>query len=262
MLLKIDNIAKENLDDVINLCIPIQYREKKCFKEGIRVKRKWSLSMLEKYDSFGKIAYINGKPVGIVQYEPLLKERVIEIRCIFVPEEKYRRRGIGRAMLLNLIDEMRKPKIYFQNNKPYALVTYAFQTSAGYPQHLFYSKMGFKRVVKDDPYLLYYPLKEGYVYRKTKEKYIPQKEDRGKALIFYDPFCPWCMFFVDKMREALREIVPNIAIRIINEFEEKEEVEKRGTIYNCIINGKPIKTFVWDKEKFREEVLNALRNDY
>jgi len=45
---------------------------------------------------------------------------------------------------------------------------------------------------------------------------------------------------------------------MINMFEEKEEVEKRGEVPYCAVNGKPIKTFFMDKENFKREAREAL----
>lgn len=67
---------------------------------------------------------------------------------------------------------------------PLALVTWAFGVPGYFPQNMFYLKMGFKKVVESDPFLLYYPLKEGYVYHPKAEKFAPQEEDKGKAVIF------------------------------------------------------------------------------
>ena len=59
---------------------------------------------------------------------------------------------------------MEKPKPAFNNDIPLALITWAFQVPGWYPQHEFYQRMGFKKVKEDDPFLLYYMLKKGYVH--------------------------------------------------------------------------------------------------
>lgn len=98
-----------------------------------------------------------------------------------------------------------------------------------------------------------------FVYLPPEKKYFPQEEDEGKAVIFFDPFCPHAVFFSKKMEEAIKEIAPDLPIRIINEYEEPEEAKKRGTVYQCIVNAMPIESFVLDKENFRKEVMRALR---
>ena len=121
--------------------------------------------------------------------------------------------------------------------------------------------MGFKRVKKDEPYFLYYPLKENFVYKKGEERYFPQREDIGKILIFYDASCPFCVYFNDKLLSLVKEAAPGAPIRTIDMIEEEEEVKKRGTVSFCIVNTHPIKTSFFDKEKFKEEVRKAISSE-
>ena len=130
----------------------------------------------------------------MIQYQPKPEEKLIEITCIFVPEKENLRKGIGKALLNALMNEMKKPKPYFDNEIPFALITWAFQVPGRYPQHEFYKRMGFKQVSKDEPFLLYYPLKQDYIYTPKDKEYIPQEEDKGMALIFYNPSCPFCIY--------------------------------------------------------------------
>jgi len=257
--LEIKDVTKESIDDIVNLCIPPDKTEDPLFIEGIRVKSRWANRVVEKYGSIGKLAYIDAKPVGMIQYLPRPEEKLVEITCIFVPEKEVLRKGVGKSLLKALIADMNQPKPYFGHDTPLALVTWAFQVPGWYPQHEFYSKMGFKKVREDDPFLLYYPIKEGFVYAPKKEKYIPQEEDRGRATIFYDPSCPWCIYFSEKIKESIREVAPAVSMRMINQFEEPEEVKKRGKAPFCIVNQKPIETFFLDKENFQREVKEALK---
>jgi len=161
-------------------------------------------------------------------------------------------------LLKALIEEVKKPKPTFNNEVPLALVTYAFHVPGRFPQHEFYQRMEFKRVKEEDPFFLYYPLKEGYVHVPKEKKFIPQEEDKGKALIFHDPPCPFSTYFSEKIKESIREAAPDIPIRTIDTFWELEEVKKRGRVPSCAVNGKPIETFFMDKENFQREVKRAL----
>jgi len=201
---------------------------------------------------------LNAKPVGLIQYYLLPEEQTVKISCIFVPEKENLRKGIGKSLLKALIEEMKKPQKVFNNNIPLALVTWAFNVPNRYPQHEFYMKMGFKKVKEDNPNFLYYPLKKEYVHHYKEEKFIPQKEDFGKAVIFYDPSCPFSIYFSEKIKESIREVVPDIPVRIINMFEEQEEVKMRGRVPTCAVNGKPIQAFFMDKENFHKEIREAL----
>ena len=77
----------------------------------------------------------------MIQYQPKPDEKLVEITCIFVPNKENLRKGIGKTLLKSLLDDMRKPKPYFNNDTPLALVTWAFEVPGLYPQHEFYRKM-------------------------------------------------------------------------------------------------------------------------
>ncbi len=246
-----------NIDDLVNLCIPNEKRSDPLFAEGMRAKKRWATHALKKQGSIAKLAYLDSRPVGLIQYQLNPEERLVEIHCIFVPEEENLRRGIGRSLLQALIEEMKEPKPQFNNTRPVALVARAFQVPGRYPQHKFYQRMGFKRMKEDDPLLLYYPLQEGYVHHPKEKEFIPQEEDEGKALIFYPPSCPFCIYFSEKIKESINEVNPGIPIRMINKFEAPEEVEKRGQVPSLAVNRKQIKAFFMDKENFQKEVRQA-----
>ena len=248
----------EELDHLINLCIPPGRKDDPLFVEGMKEKRRWATRLIERYGSIAKLAYLDSKPVGLIQYQPIPEERLVEITCIFVPEEENLRKGIGRALLKALMGEMNEAKPFFDNKPPLAFVTWAFQVPGRYPQHEFYRRMGFKRVREEDPFFLYYPLEEGYVHRPKRGEFIPQEEDRGKALIFYDPSCPFCIYFSEVIKREIREVAPEIPVRTINMFEESDEVKKRGQVPFCAVNGRPIQASFMDRENFQREVREAL----
>lgn len=253
MDIQIRDVNTENADDLINLCIPKEKEDDPLFTEGIKVKKKWVYKVLKQYGSCAKLAYVGTTPVGMIQYVPNPDERIVEITCIFVPDSQYHKRGIGTALLKDVIEDMKTPQPYFNAN-PRALVTFAFEIAGWFSQHKFYLKMGFKPV-DNNPYLVYYPLQQGYVY--TRKEFTPQKEDEGKVLISFDPSCPWCKYFSEKIKEAIREIT-EIPIELINTFEDPQEVKKRGNIPLCVVNKIPIESFIADKERFHSEVRKAL----
>ncbi len=66
------------------------------------------------------------------------------------------------------------------------------------------------------------------------------------------------MYFAEQIKASINEVAPNLPMRMINMFEEPEEVEKRGQVPYCAVNGKPITAFFMDKENFQKEVKMAL----
>ncbi len=256
---RIEDLNIKNVDD-LSLCLSREMAKNPLFKRGLEEKRVWALSMVKRGFHLAKIAYLGSEPVGLIQYRVKPDEKIVWIDCIYVRGEENQRKGIGKALLQSLIRDVKKPMESLNGEQPKALVTYAFETKAGYPQHLFYLKMGFKKVVEEDPHFLYLPFEPGYVYKpKPKdEAYKPIKEDEGKAIILYFPDCPFSYYFADKMKSIIREVAPQIPVEIINTFERPEEAEKRGSeLFACIVNMKQIKTFVADREAFKAEVEKA-----
>jgi hypothetical protein len=260
MKTEIRDVTLENLDALVGLCVSPENKNDPLFIGGMKSKKRWAKQALKRYGSISKLAYLDSKPAGLIQYQPKPEEKVIEIACIFVPEEQNLRKGIGKSLLKALMQHANKPQPMFNDSSPLALVTWAFDVPGRYTQSGFYKKMGFKQAKKEDPFLLYYPLERGYIYNPKTKPFTPQKKDRGKALIFYDPSCPFCIYFSEKIKDLIRQVSPKIPIRMINKFEEPDEVEKRGQTPYCAVNGKAITSFFMDKENFQKEVKAALEH--
>ncbi|MEM3579777.1 MAG: hypothetical protein QXQ64_00750 [Candidatus Bathyarchaeia archaeon] len=102
--------------------------------------------------------------------------------------------------------------------------------------------------------MMYLPI-EGEYEPVPKAKYEPL-EDTSKAIIFYDQKCQFSYPFAKKIEAMIREILPNIRIEMINEWEKPEESIKRGNWW-LIVNAKPIHTFFIDTEMFKAEIRQA-----
>jgi len=92
----------ENIEDLLQLCIPPERKDDPLFIEGMNAKREWACKMLEKGELLAKIAYIDGRPVGLIQYTVKPDKKVMEIMSVFVPNEEDTRKGIGKALLNSL----------------------------------------------------------------------------------------------------------------------------------------------------------------
>ncbi len=84
------------MDDFINLYIPLERRDSPLFIKGKKLKREYTLEAIKKYGTIGKIAYINSKPIGLIQYIPKIEEKIVEITCIFIPEKENTRKEKGK----------------------------------------------------------------------------------------------------------------------------------------------------------------------
>lgn len=158
----------------------------------MKKKKIWAEKILKRYGNFVKAAYKDNKPVGFIQYILKEEEKIVEIRYIFIPEKENLRKGIGKKLLFSLIDDV---------------------------------------ILLDGLSCLYYPLKEDYIYKPKEEAYIPLDEDKYKALIFYDPACPFSIYFSELIEKIIKNIDASITIRHINIFEESIEISKRGKVF-------------------------------
>lgn len=256
--LEVIDVKLENVDDLVSLCVPPDKKDDPYFVEGMNAKRRWATKALEKYGSIAKLAYLNSKPVGLLQYLPNSEERLVDITCIFVPARENLRKGIGKNLLKALIEDVKTKPTFNKDLYARALVTFAFEVPGWFPQHKFYRRMGFKEANGDDRFLLYYPIEEGYVHVSKEKNFVPQEEDKGKAIVFFDPSCPFSFLFSEKMKESMREVAPNIPISVIDIFWQQEETKKRGQVPSCVVNGKPITSFFMDQKNFQKEVKKAI----
>ncbi|MDQ7848795.1 MAG: GNAT family N-acetyltransferase [Armatimonadota bacterium] len=267
-------VTAENLAD-LELCVPRERRNELAFVTGMHEKRRWAVEMLQRWGTFARIAYRNTVPVGLVQYRPIPGDRAVFIYCIYVPERTHWRRGVGTRLLESLIEEVRKPHVWFDHQPARFLVTRTFpgEQTGQLPAHEFFLRRGFQPV--DDGKTLFYPLEESIPIAEVKAvvgrgaleslfeeragTYVPQAEDRGKALIIYGPsFCPFTYTFWLQGERQIKEIAPRLPIRWINAVAEPAEVTRRGGWVGWIVNASPIRAFVLDRDSFRREVREAL----
>ncbi len=261
----VKDVTSENVDDLCLVCVPEEKWSDPAWKRGVEEKRIWGLQMLKKSGSFAKVAYIDAIPAGIIQYQPLLEEGVVEIQCIYVHEQRFWGKGAGSALLAALIADMKKPLPWFENKPANGLIVHTFSgESAGQMSARdFFTRRGFK-TVGVNPDFLFLPFQEGFVYQpkpKTERHYQPQGEDKGRVLLFCGPNnCSAAYpFFLKRMERYIREIDGKVPIDYVDISLEPDFVQKREARYgDCVVNGRLIRTFVLDKERFQEEVRVAL----
>lgn len=168
----IEDITENNLGDIPEACRGCVYWEfpqefDKAKAEGAEAQRKvefeqkkreWFALMMKEFGVCGKIVYHDGKPVAYAQFAPSewlpnikhyesqpvgkLEEGVVFISCLYVDDRTMRGKGLGEALLKNIIEDLKKRGFK-------ALETYARRGNPDNPSGPleFYVKNGF--IIKD-----------------------------------------------------------------------------------------------------------------
>ncbi len=259
---RIENLKESNIDDLIYVCSSKRLDDP-VHQQGIKLKREWLRKMLDEYGSCAKIAYHNEKPVAQILYYPeeadvtstSRRRDVLVLLCVYNPTPEAQKLGLGTKLLQSLIQDTKDQKACL-GNRPYRFIlTEAFDTGELLPLPEFYERNGF--VPTPDGRKLYLPTTGGYEPIVPMGAYEPLPEDRDKAILFYAPTCQFSYPFAKKMEELVREVTPNIRIEMINRWEKPEESIKRKN-QSLIVNAKPILTFFMDRERFKEEIRDAV----
>ena len=263
---EVKDVTQENAEALCQICIAPTRKDDPDWARGGEEKKKWVVEMLKKWGMLAKLAYEDSLPLGMIQYRPIPEERIVYIDCIYVPWDKYWRKGIAAQLLSRLLEDAREPLSCFDNKRPLALVTRTFPGGAPgqYSARQFFRRKGFKQIGRDPDYS-HYPLDARFVYRpleKEKVKYVTQKEDRGRVLIVCGPNrCPATYpYFLKRMEKYIREIDSEIPIEWIDTSTEPDDATRRNVdIGDCIVNARLMESFVLDKANFQKEVKEALK---
>jgi len=157
MGVSIKDLSENSLDD--HPC----FKYCKTTERTVMITRDWLRKVYSKFGSCVKVAYIDNRPVAMVQYAPMDifphvnkpdAHKTIVIHCIFVPDEKYEGKGIAKKLMESLIQDLRKPHPYLNGGRFEKIVAVAGKGRLGPagPAEFFY-KMGFtavKQLNEDD----------------------------------------------------------------------------------------------------------------
>jgi len=145
MKIVIKELSEKNIDD------------HPCFKYGnqttVEMTKNWLRKVYKKFGSCVKIAYVDEKPVAMVQYAPMdifphinktEAHRTIVIHCIYVQDKKYRGKGIAKKLMQTLIQDLKKPHPYLNGGRFKKIIAVAGKNRPGPAGPVcFFSKMGF-----------------------------------------------------------------------------------------------------------------------
>ena len=273
-MLRIEDISEENIEDIFKICarafkICSQNRSD-CFlhKNGIGVKRRWLIDMLDQQGPCAKIAYLDGKPVAQIQFCPEEtipytnnpRKGVVNIICTYNPFPEARRKGAATALVKALVDEC-DSGLDCMGGKPCRfVVTLPFPQERRLSLTEFYKKNGFRQGQQE----MFLEIEGKYLARKIPEPH-PLPRDLDRTIILYNPACEWGYFYAFKVEEIVKRLDPDHPVKIYNMWERPEEYIKRSlhtvTAGRSIVKGQFISRGIFwtDREAFCREVEKALR---
>ena len=255
----IEDVDVSRIEDVFRVCSHSRL-EDPLQRRGMGLKRRWLNRMLEEHGPCTKLAYLDGRPVAQILYYPeeadptVAKPRggVMAIRCTYNPFQETQKRGISSMLLESVLEDCRDGPESLGGRPARFAVAQAFETGGGTSLANFYASKGFRQGEGE----MYLELHGGYVPRKP-ASYDPLPEDRGRALVFYDPVCEWSIGSATRIEGLLNEIAPALPVTIINGWEDPEDSIRRGG-QALIVNAAPIASTWRDREAFTKEVTQAL----
>lgn len=162
-MLRIERVNEDNFKEIPNPCKYCLYwqtsgsfGEEMLKPEMEQKKREWFNKVNSEFGSCIKTAYLNGTPIGFIQYAsakffPRVEEYAsgppsedaVFIACLYLTNKEERGKGLGTIMLENLVAELKERKFE-------ALETFARKNSADNPSGpiKLYLKHNFK--IKND----------------------------------------------------------------------------------------------------------------
>ena len=120
MTVVIKDLSEENLDD--HPC----FKYLRTTERTVAITKNWLRKVYSKFGACVKVAYIDDKPVAMIQYAPKDifphinqpdAHKTILIHCVYIADKKYERKGIGRRLVEALINDLRKPHPYLKGEK-------------------------------------------------------------------------------------------------------------------------------------------------
>ena len=264
--LVVKELNKDNINDLPRICCE-NIEIKPILREGIRIKKEWLAKFIDRYGSVAKIAYIEDIPVAQILYYPeasipyIVNPRsdVAWIQCIYNPFREYQRMGIAKRLVNDVISDCVNGVIfrglYYIRN----LIVKPFDIGMYYSQKAFFSRMGFKPLGEGE---LYYNIFGEPPAKLTPCKYDFNRDDIGKAYIFYSPTCEFSIYFAYKIRDIIYTISGRLGLDIDIIIRDKWMDPHLFIGKGCndlIINGRPIKESFFD-ENFEMKVEAALKS--
>lgn len=158
---EIKDVTCENIDDLVGpSCAPRQNdpRHAQTLKEGGLKKKEWIRKAFQKFGCCAKVAYLEDKPVGFIEFYPMevfpllpsRHKRTVLITCVVIPEKTLQNQGIGSKLVQALIRDLKhRPLPSFDGQKAEEIAIGSWGCHTGFPESRprfqnFFFKNGFK----------------------------------------------------------------------------------------------------------------------
>ncbi len=114
MKVKVENLSKRSLDDRISVCGE-DHPDSPSIRRGIEEKKHWLQRMLGEHGPPSKLAYVDSKPVGHIQFYPESSipylenpdPKTLHVMCSFV-RLALQNKGCGSALFKSLLEDVKR----------------------------------------------------------------------------------------------------------------------------------------------------------
>jgi len=162
--IQINDVTAENIGDlVVPACAPSldNPNHAQTLKEGGFRKKEWISKALQRFGCCAKVALLEDKPVGFIEFYPMSTfpllpkrdKRTLLITCILVHDKALQKTGIGSKLVQALIKDLRtRSLIAFKGQKAEEVAVGSWGCHAGFPESLpRFRKFFFKNGFVEDP---------------------------------------------------------------------------------------------------------------
>jgi GNAT superfamily N-acetyltransferase len=258
-MINVRDVTESNIDDAFRVCShnklddPLQ-------RQGIELRRRWILDMLNEYGSCVKVAYLDGKPAAQLLFYPeeatpfIPKPRkgVVLLRCVYNPFKEAQGKGVSTSLMKSFVEECRAKPRSLKGGSCRFIATEAFNTGEGIPMEKFYTSNGFEN--RGDEMILKIDGRYASPYRLN---YTPNPQDKNKAFTIYNPTCEYSLPFATRVRDILKVTYPELPVELINQWEDPSESMRLANHW-LVVNGVRINSSLHDRETFHKEISRAV----
>lgn len=258
-VISVGEVTESNIDDAFSVCSHNKLDDS-LQRQGIELRRRWILEMLNELGSCVKVAYLDGKPTAqllfypemVAPFIPKPRRGVMLLRCVYNPFKESQGIGVSTALLKNFVEECRDKPRSLKGDSCRFIATEAFNTGEGIPMEKFYASNGF--VKRGEEMILEIYGRYASPYRLS---YTPKPEDRNRAFTIYNPTCEYSFPFATRVRDLLKVTHPELPVELINQWEDPSESIRLANHW-LIVNGVKINSILHDRETLNKEISRAV----